>query len=90
MLPIVINKTPINEVYYGENSGEKYEKITQIGHRIKPQQNITDNYIKTNSTPDTPVILTISHKQKNGYYEYDSKVKTNKATNDKIFGKKRR
>ena len=48
------------------------------------------NYIKTNSTPDTPVILTISHKQKNGYYEYDSKVKTNKATNDKIFGKKRR
>ena len=90
VLPLVIRQTPISEMYYGESSGEKYGRITQISHRLTSHQFKTEDYVKTSTTPDIQQSLTIRPKQKTNDQTYVSDMKTNKSTNDKIFAKKRR
>lgn len=90
ILPIVINKTPKSELPYVEDSREKYSRITEIRGSNRNIQPIDEVYVKTSNIPDIPSSLSITSKRNNGNVVDNSNEKTNKSTNDKIFGKKRR
>ena len=90
ILPIVINKTPISEMMYVESSSEKYSKITEIIGRNRNLQPIDEVYVKTSNISDISSSLSISPRQNNGNIVNNGNLKTNRATNDRLFGKKRR
>jgi hypothetical protein len=86
----VVNKTPISEQPYVEDSSEKYSRITEIRGSNRNTQPIDEVYVKTSNFSDIPSSLSITSKRNNGNTVYNGNEKTNKSTNDKIFGKKRR